>query len=205
MKTNIPVKQPTIGQDYEGQLDLISYSPYGENPILFLLLSSIVTVEEEVPSVEEGDEPIVKIHQFMVKGSHATRLGNEDAKRIGLTEIANAFPTHFKDVDISDPDNILAVLLSKTSDIEGSPLRWSCEAQIDRNTGIPAKSESGVPYFNIRLRSGARNLSMEDALKLIKGGATKAPEVGAGSSLSSAIDAEFESEAKAEKEAAPAS
>lgn len=90
--------------------------------------------------------------------THRVLLDNPTNTRIGLDEIRSAFPTKLGTLNDTE---LLTTLMSKTSEFEGSAVTVAVEAQM--KNGVQVRGEQGQPYFNVRLRSGARDLPAESA------------------------------------------
>jgi hypothetical protein len=184
-----------ISTDYVGTVDLVSVIARGSNPAIFLRVkaedaesrkahdAAVDSVNQQVgkaitdhmlllENLADGEEapPEPKPPVFTppiitnVVFTHVTRLNMPRNRQIGLSEIASAFPKLCGDG--SEKATMLS-LIQNTSKFEGSEIHFSVVPQLDKATKIQVRSENGDPYFNVRLRSGARDLDEATALSLL--------------------------------------
>lgn len=123
--------------DYTGKIDLVSPALFGDRPAIFLRIKS------------DSNQPNAQEHV-----TYVVRLSNPDSARIGMTEIQAAFPLIFG--DCKGTKAFLKRLLERTKDLLQAPVIYSIEPQM--KNGTQQRSESGEPYFNVRLRSALRDL-----------------------------------------------
>lgn len=93
--------------------------------------------------------------------THRINLDNPDSQRIGFDELRSAFP---QELGALDDRHLLTTLMTKTSMFTGKPAIVAIEAQM--KNGVQVKSPQGQAYYNVRLRSGVRDLSEESAASL---------------------------------------
>lgn len=125
-------------------VDAIMVSLSSTRPVIFTRL---------VPKAGDTDSP-----EHL---THAVRLNDPQSQRIGFDELRSAFPGligHMGDKDL------LTTLIEKTDQFKGLAVDVSVEPQM--KDGRQVRSESGQPYFNIRLRSNVRNMSHEAAASI---------------------------------------
>lgn len=92
--------------------------------------------------------------------THRIMLDNPVNTRIGFDEMRNAFP---EELGSLDDTALLSRLLTDTSRFEGRKVHVAVEPQLDATTRLPVKGPQGQTYFNVRLRSNARNLTPDKA------------------------------------------
>lgn len=121
----------TIG-DYAGKVLGIQVLPFGDRPVIF------TAIGVALPGAPEN----APLHRV----THAVRMNNPDALRIGLSELRLGFPNilgHLSDKDVIKAMNRKAVL--------DRAVTVSIVPQL--KNGIQVKLDNGEPAYNVRLRS----------------------------------------------------
>jgi len=93
--------------------------------------------------------------------THRINLDNPDSQRIGFDELRSAFPNELGQLD---DRHLLTTVMTKTSQFTGKPAIVAVEPQT--KNGVQVKGPAGQIYFNVRLRSGVRDLTEESATAL---------------------------------------
>lgn len=85
------------------------------------------------------------------------------SQRIGLDELRNAFPAQLGALNDED---LVVKMLTETDSFNGLPATVGIEPQM--KDGKPVKGTQGNEYYNIRLRSGQKNLAAELAREVTR-------------------------------------
>lgn len=164
-------KAPRLGE-FKGAVSLISVIPSSTKPAIFTRI--------DLPAVPAGEgRPEVPAEQV----THAVRMVNPQSIRIGLDEIRGAFTEL---VGKSD-EEVLVALMSQTDSFVGRTVTVSIEPQLDKATRAPVRGTNGEAYYNVRLRSGLRNVEAATAKSI-------AAAMLAGHAAASHLDEAFDQE-----------
>jgi hypothetical protein len=124
------------GEYPQSKISRISIIPGGNKPAIFTVL-------------ETGDKDQPEL-------VHVIRLSNPDSRRIGLDELRGAMPITF--LGLTDAQ-MLKYLVMNTSKLIGTRLAVAVEPQLDADKKPVCNPKTGEAYFNVRLRSGAHDLT----------------------------------------------
>jgi hypothetical protein len=113
--------------EYHGTVSNTVVIPFGDRPVIF------TTIKLDGP----GERHV----------THAVRLHNADAKRIGINELRSGFPEQ-----LAKCDSDLAVIKAVNRGVlKGLPVIAAVVPQLKK--GIPVRLDNGEAAYNIRLRS----------------------------------------------------
>lgn len=141
--------------EYKGTVLAINLSLSEERPAIF---TRVKVIHE--PTLVNG----VLTQPREELATHAVRLNNPDSQRIGFDELRSAFP---KQLATLNDEDLLTFLIEHTSEIEGQPVTVGVEAQVNKQ-GQVQRGPNNQPYYNVRLRSGVKNLDHDSASSIAK-------------------------------------
>lgn len=166
MLTNTSVATPTTSPriktgEYPGKVTNIIVIPFGDRPVIFTTIN--VGMDQHV--------------------THAVRLHNLDAARIGLNELRSGFPNKLGALDDKSLIRALKNLVIKGDDVVALVV-----PQLDK--GIPVRLKNGEIAYNIRLRSTQpmSDAVLDSALDRVMENATKAAAEAKAKADSTGID-----------------
>lgn len=126
--------------DYHGIVTLFSIILTGNRPVIFTRINRIQPVEGQ----PDRDFDITNEHT-----THAVRLHDPEALRIGLGELKTAFPN---DLAVLTDRECLIKLAKEPRLLVGRRVGFAIQHQM--KAGIPQKNkDTGEHYFNVRLRA----------------------------------------------------
>lgn len=135
--------------EYLGIVTLFSIILTGNRPVIFTRINRVAEVDDEILLNRRQDNPSAPYFDTLPEHTtHAVRLHDAEALRIGLGELKTAFPNDL--ATLSDEECLLKLATNKTLLI-GKRVDFSIQHQMKK--GIIQKGEDGTPYFNVRLRA----------------------------------------------------
>lgn len=157
--------------DYHGIVTLFSIILTGNRPVIFTRINRLVEVDDEVLLYRRECDPESPAYETANEHTtHAVRLHDPEALRIGLGELKTAFPNDL--ATLSDEECLLELATNKTLLI-GKRVDFSIQRQMKK--GIVQKGEDGTPYFNVRLRA-VEEMTTDTAKALIDNLLTHTPD-----------------------------
>lgn len=136
--------------EYLGIVTLFSIILTGNRPVIFTRINRIAEVDDEVLLNRREDSPDAPAFDTLPEHTtHAVRLHDAEALRIGLGELKTAFPN---DLATLTDRECLIKLAKEPKLLVGRQVDFAVQHQMKK--GIMQRDpNTNEPYFNVRLRA----------------------------------------------------